>query len=230
MKYDKWIRDWKTALAENFFLRSLALVLGVALILNATVFRSKERVIIMPPQISKEFWVESNKASPEYLEQMAAFFATLGGNLSPANAEYNASILMGYINTSKYGDIKRDLSAQAQYIKKHNITQAFFPISVNVDHATSSVTVSGEVVRNIGTVRIDKEMMLIRMKFAMENYKIWLLEFYTEYPGRSKEEKEKGGRLTGQEKAAELMKEKQQKVKDAADRVKEIDQKAKDKS
>ena len=44
--------------------------------------------------------------------------------------------------------------------------------------------------RNIGTVRIDKEEMLMRMKFTMDNYKLSLQEFYTDYPGR-KGEKEK---------------------------------------
>ena len=34
--------------------------------------------------------------------------------------------------------------------------------------------------------------MVIRMKFTMDNYKLWLQEFYTEYPGRSKEDKDKG--------------------------------------
>ncbi|MEI7636031.1 MAG: type IV conjugative transfer system protein TraE [Syntrophus sp. (in: bacteria)] len=192
MQYNKWIRDWKTALAENFFLRSLCLLLGIGLILNATVFRSKERIIISPPQITKEFWLEANKASPEYLEQMGAFFATLGGNLSPASAEFNVSTLLGYINSPSHAEMKRDLSAQAQYIKKHNITQAYFPSAMNVDRENGVVSVTGEVVRNIGTVRIDKEEMVIRMKFTMDNYKLWLQEFYTEYPGRSKEDKDKG--------------------------------------
>jgi len=189
VEYNKWIRDWKTALAENFFLRSLCLLLGIGLILNATVFRSKERIIISPPQVTKEFWLEANKASSEYLEQMGAFFATLGGNLSPASAEYNVSTLLGFVSTPIHAEVKREFAAQAQYIKKHNITQAYFPAAVNVDRENGTVTVSGEVVRNIGTVRIDKEEMVIHMKFTMENYKLWLQEFYTEYPARLKEEK-----------------------------------------
>ncbi len=190
MQYDKWIRDWKTALAENFFLRSLCLLLGIGLILNASVFKTKERIIVSPPHVTKEFWIEESKASPEYLEQMGTFFATLCGNLSPANAEYNVKVLLSYIDPTMHADVKHDLAAQAQYIKKHNITQAFFPSSVHVDRDNGIVTVSGEVVRNIGTVRIDKEEMLMRMKFTMDNYKLSLQEFYTDYPGR-KGEKEK---------------------------------------
>ena len=192
MEYNRWIKDWKTALTENFFLRSLCLLLGIGLILNAVVFRSRDRVIISPPQVTKEYWIETSKASPEYLEQMGAFFATLGGNLSPGNAEYNVSVLVSYVYASSHAEVKRDLAAQAQYIKKHNITQAFFPSSVNVDYDNSLVSVSGIVVRNIGTVRVDQEEMIIRMKFKMDTYKLYLIEFYTDYPSRKeKDEKEK---------------------------------------
>ena len=50
MKYEKFIRDWKTALAENFFLRSLALLMAIGLILNASIFKTMERIIVVPPR------------------------------------------------------------------------------------------------------------------------------------------------------------------------------------
>lgn len=34
MIYDKWIRNWKSALAENFFLRSVTLLLGISLVIT----------------------------------------------------------------------------------------------------------------------------------------------------------------------------------------------------
>ena len=187
MLYDKWIRDWKTALAENFFLRSLCLFLAIGLILNATVFKSNDRVVIVPPQVTKQFWIESKRAAPEYLEQMGMFFAMLGGNLSPENAEYNVSLLIHHIGgSSGTSDAKADLAAQALYIKKNNITQSFYPSAVNVDPEYNTVTIEGEVIRNIGTTKISREKMFLRMKFYLENYKLWLQEFYTEYPGRDK--------------------------------------------
>jgi len=91
MRYEKFIRDWKTALAENFFLRSLCLLMAIGLILNASIFRANERIVIAPPEIKNPLWIEKNRVSPSYLEQMAVFFSTLGGNLSPTNAGYNVS-------------------------------------------------------------------------------------------------------------------------------------------
>lgn len=206
MKFEKWIRDWKTALAENFFLRSLCLLLALGLILNASFFKKKERVIIVPPEIQKRFWVESNKVSPEYLEQMGVFFATLGGNLSPSNAAYNVKFLSNYIPSDVYSDIKTELSAQAHYIVKNNITQAFFPNAIKVIDGENRVLIEGNVVRNIGTTRISNEKMVFNIKFRVNNFSLLIEELFVDYPEREKkkiegEEKktERKGRKRGQE-------------------------------
>lgn len=182
--YEKWIKDWKTALAENFFLRSITLLLAIGLVLNGSFLKPTERIIVMPPQVTQQFWIEKNQASPGYLEQMAVFFATLGSNLSPANAEYNVKVLSEYISAAQYGSVKSDLASQALYIKKNNITQAFFPATIHVDPDTTTATVGGQVIRNIGTTKISQESIVIRMKFVLNNYKLWLEEYYTDYPNR----------------------------------------------
>ena len=187
MLYGKWIKDWRTALAENFFLRVLLLLLAIGLILNASIFERKERIVLTPPQLTQEFWIEKNKASPEYLEQMGVFFATLGGNLSPGNAEYNVKVLTSYLSHGGYGGIKEDLASQALYIKRNNITQAFFPLSVRVDGDNNTVTVEGDAIRNIGTRTISREKIAFRMKFVTNNFRLLLDEFYMDYPEREKE-------------------------------------------
>jgi len=194
MRFEKWIRDWKTALAENFFLRSLCLLLALGLILNATFLKKNERIIVSPPEIQREFWVESNRASPEYLEQMGVFFAILGGNLSPSNAAYNVKFLSSYIPPDVYSDVKSELAAQAHYITKNNITQAFFPVSVKVLDGDGRVFVEGDVIRNIGTTRISKEKMVFNIKLRMKDFKVMVEELTVDYPERDKkkvEEEEK---------------------------------------
>ncbi len=187
MRFERWIQDWKTALAENFFLRSLCLLMALGLILNASLFKVKERMVIVPPEIKQQFWVESNRASPEYLEQMGVFFAILGGNLSPSNAAYNVKFLSNYIPSDVYGDVKTELASQAYYIVKHNITQAFFPSATNVIEAENRVLVEGNVIRNIGTTKVSQEKMVFKVKFRMKNFKLAIEEFLVDYPERKKE-------------------------------------------
>ena len=188
MIYTKWIKDWKTALAENFFLRSLLILLAVGFILNASVFKQRERIIVVPPQLTEEFWIEEDKASPEYLEQMGVFFAILGGNLSPGNAEFNVKVLTDYLSHQKYAAMRSELASQALYIKRNNITQAFFPSTIQVDRDRNAVTVEGDVIRNIGTVKVSQEKMVFHMRFVTNNFKLSLDEFYVDYPQRKRDE------------------------------------------
>lgn len=209
MKFEKWIRDWKTALAENFFLRSLCLLLALGLILNASFFKKGERVIIVPPEITKEFWIEKNRVSPDYLEQMGVFFATLGGNLSPSNAAYNVKYLSNYIPPDVYSDIKTELASQAYYISKNNITQAFFPYAVKVIDGENRVLIEGNVIRNIGTTRISNEKMVFNIKFRVKNFKLFIEELFVDYPEREKK------KIEAEEKKAEK-REKKENVKGGA--------------
>lgn len=194
MQYEKWIKSWKSALAENFFLRVVVLLLCFGLILNATFFNKKDRVIIVPPQVTKEFWLEKDKASPEYVEQMAVFFAELGGNLSPSNAEFNAHTISEYLTPSTYAEVKADLASHALYLKKNNVSQSFYPSSSNING--NQATIVGKLVRFIGPTKISDEGVQFRMLFETRNYRISLKEFYIEYPdrqkGKNKDSKDEG--------------------------------------
>ena len=191
MLYDRWKKNWKAALAENFFLRSAVLLLAVGLILNATVFRENTRIIVVPPTLTDQFWIEKGKAAPEYMEQMAVFLATLAGNLSPRNAEFNVDALLKYIDHGRMIEVKDDLSAQAEYIKKNNISQSFYVDATNVDMTNQSVIVEGQVVRNIGAIKVSQEKMRFHIGFKMSGYSLRVVDLFVDYPGRKKKEQEK---------------------------------------
>lgn len=204
MRYEKWIKDWKTALAENFFLRTLSLLMAIALIINVVVLRGEDRIVIVPSEMKEQHWIKKETASKEYLEQMANFFALLGGNLSPLNAEYNVQTLISYVPPSVQPSVRSELGAQSAYIKKNNITQAFFPNSIDADEESGDVTVTGKVIRNIGTTKISEEEMVVKMRLVVNNYKLFLDEFYMDYPQRKKDELIRKGEIieTEEEKKA----------------------------
>ncbi len=185
MRYDKWIRDWKTALAENFFLRTSLLLLLVGLILNASVFRRKTIVVVSPPQTTKQYWVAEDQASPTYMRQMAVFFSTLAGNISPGNAQYVADTIASYVVSNQYTTVHQDLTSQAEYIKQNNVTQSFYPLATKVDQAANSAAVEGTVQRYVGTTRISDEKMVYHVTFITRNYQTQLSDFYIEYPNHS---------------------------------------------
>jgi conjugal transfer pilus assembly protein TraE len=192
MIYEKWIRSWKSALAENFFLRSVTLLLGISLMITTLMLSAKsQRILLVPPQITKEFWIERDRVAPEYMEQMGVFIATLVGNLSPGNAEFSVDMLIKhYLDPSlKQPEAVREFLGQAAYIKKNNITQAFFPSSISVvDTDNMKVRVEGSNVVNIGTARMSGERVSYLIRFNARDYKLYVEEFAIETRGKAKDE------------------------------------------
>ncbi len=184
MIYDKWIKNWKSALSENLFLRSVTLLLGISLVITTLMLSVKtERILLVPPKMTKEFWIERDRVAPEYMEQMGVFVATLVGNLSPVNAEFNVNMLIRhYLDPSHQNpEVIQELLGQAAYIKKNNITQAFFPSSISiVDSENMKVRVEGSSIINIGTNRISGERVSYLIRFDARNYKLYVEEFAIE--------------------------------------------------
>lgn len=113
---------------------------------------------------------------------MGVFFATLAGNISPANAEYNAKLLSSYLDASSFGDVKSEITAQAAYFKKNNISQSFFPKSTKIDGGR--VEIEGDVIRYIGSVKVSQEKIIVIVKFNTKGYHLKIDELYVTYPER----------------------------------------------
>jgi len=182
MRFDKFIKDWKTLLAENFFLKATTLLFGVGLVLNATVFKKNEVIIVTPPEVREEYWITKNNASEGYIEQMGVFFSTLSGNLSPTNAAYNINALLKYVSSDIYPDIKNSLMGEAMMVIENNMNTSFYPSDVKVED--NIVIVNGESVRRIGAVKPVTEKVMYKMGFAVKNYRLYLTELYIDYPDK----------------------------------------------
>lgn len=189
MIFERWIKSWKAAIAENFFLKLMLLLLGVGFILNATIFKRDDKVIIVPPQLKDTVTLEKNSAPVHYLEQMGVFFASMAGNLSPSSAEYQANVLAKYaVNES---EVARELFGTASYVKRYNMYQSFYPESVTVSGDNPYIIkVGGKVERRIGNSVISREVVEYVMEVTYSNYKLFLNSIYPEYPER--EQKKKG--------------------------------------
>jgi len=188
--YERWVKEWKAALAENFFLRVLCLILALAVVVNVTFLRKQDRIIIVPPKVEKEVWIESSKVSDSYLEQMGVFFATFACNMSPINAEYNAKVLAEYTDPSSRAESRNEIAAQAAYFRKNNITQSFFPEAVKVNAEDKSVVVEGTAIRYVSSVKASQEKVSVYIKFNTKDYSMKIDELYMDYPERKKKEME----------------------------------------
>ena len=195
MNFRNWIQDWKSAIAENFFLRTLSTVLAVAVILlTFLAFGKRDRIIIAVPQMTKDFWLDQDKASHEYIEQQAVFISELAGNLNPTSASYNIKQLVKYYLTDNARDsVKGSLEEQAAYVRKNNITQNFYPAGVtNYDEKTNSIDVNGLLEIRIDKSKVSSEKAVWHMRFRLADYALRIEEMSLETQKEQGNKKPKG--------------------------------------
>ncbi|WP_301203980.1 TraE/TraK family type IV conjugative transfer system protein, partial [Turicimonas muris] len=117
---------------RKFFIYAFAASLGVNLILAGGIvaMEDKSRVIVLPAEPSKSFWMDDKTISPEYLEQMSSYLVQLALNNSPETFEHNMTQLLKYADPEKRGDIELMLLKQGRQMKSSNSSTSFIPQSV----------------------------------------------------------------------------------------------------
>lgn len=129
-------------------------IFGVHAVIQAN---KSSRETMVPPVIYKTFWVEDQKVSPEYLEQMGLFLMQLALNNTPVNAEYNAKQLLRYAAPASYGELEAALLGNAQRLKRDNASTFFSPRAVTVDGAKNAVSFNGVQTMFIADRRVSEK-------------------------------------------------------------------------
>ena len=117
MKLD-WLRaDIASARRASALLVLLlvgSMLANVTLAAFAMHMAGRERVVVVPPSISKTFWVESERVSAEYLEQMAYFLLQLTLNVTPQSIDHQSRVLLQYAAPASYGELRSVLATAAE--------------------------------------------------------------------------------------------------------------------
>ncbi len=140
----------------------LALLLVASLLATLTLAvvalrqAGRERVVLVPPVVNKSFWVETGRASPEYLEQMGYFLAQLTLNVTPQSVEHQAQVLLRYAAPAAYGDLRTTMLSTAERVKRDGASTVFSPRDLLVDEATQRVGLRGLLTTFISDRRVSE--------------------------------------------------------------------------
>jgi conjugal transfer pilus assembly protein TraE len=116
----------------------------------------RERVVVVPPAIHKTFWVETERVSPEYLEQMGYFLAQLTLNVTPQSVEHQSRLLLQYAAPASWGDLRTAMAANAERIKRDGASTVFSPQDLQVDERTQRVGLRGLLTTFISDRRVSE--------------------------------------------------------------------------
>ncbi len=151
-----------------------ALVLAGSIAVNVvsavTAYRlvGQERVVIVPPAINKSFWVEGNRVSAEYLEEMGYFLIQLVLNVTPQTVDYQSKLLLQYVAPASYGEIKTAMAIIAERLKRDGAATVFSARSVSTDQSHLKVAIQGSLTTFIGERRVSEstKSYLVELQYA----------------------------------------------------------------
>lgn len=176
-----WLhRDMASAQRAAAFLVALLVAsMTVNLILAAFAVRlaGSERIVIVPPAIHKTFWVETDRVSPEYLEQMGYFIMQLTLNVTPQSVDHQAKVLLHYAAPSTSGEMRTALSAAAERLKRDGAATVFSPQDLSVDERTLRVGVRGQLTTYISERRVAQVAKGYAIEFQYTAGRIFLKAF-----------------------------------------------------
>lgn len=142
---------------RNIF-AALSLLLALSLVILTTfLFLKRERVIVTPPIIEKEFWIDSNKVSPTYLEQYGSFLGQLLLGKSSHSAPSQRTILLRHADPAFVDVLKQKLLEEEELLQKQSASYTFFPVSVHVNPETNQVLLEGDRIFYVSGNQVSSE-------------------------------------------------------------------------
>lgn len=136
---------------RNMLLGLISVLLIVLVILSACLFFRSERVIVLPPEVKQEFWVEGNRFSPEYLEEMAVYFLHLALDVNQMTLTYNTEILTRYSDVEAANYLHEKYERDIQKLKKNNASTTFEVKEVTVFPDLNIVRAEGILKHYVGS-------------------------------------------------------------------------------
>jgi conjugal transfer pilus assembly protein TraE len=155
-----WMReDLASARRATAFLVVLlmgSMLVNLVLAVFAVRLAGHERIVVVPPSIHKTFWVESDRVSSEYLEQMAYFLMQLTLNVTPQSVDHQAKVLLQYAAPASYGELRTALLGAAERLKRDGASTIFSAQDLSVDERALKVGVRGQLTTFISERRVSE--------------------------------------------------------------------------
>jgi conjugal transfer pilus assembly protein TraE len=175
---ERFREKWSRLTQENSALKFTIVVL-VALIMamsSIIVFQSKrERTVVVPAFVDKKFYVESDKASAEYIEMMSKYAVELISSFTPQTVEERTADFLRFIAPSYYKDISLSFQKMIDDSKKYVISQYFIPGEMTMQGNT--ITIKGILRRYAENRLLEAAVATYRLTYEIQNGRFFITTY-----------------------------------------------------
>lgn len=153
------------------------LLLCVVLLQSIFLFFRTERIIISPPELHQRYWVEGDRFSEGYLEEMAVFYAHLLLDVSAETLLYQGEVVLRSVDADSYSRLKTKLFADAAKLKKENVTSRFEPKKAIISRQHMEVHLKGTMTHFISGKPISSFEETFVIRFSAYKGKLYIKDF-----------------------------------------------------
>lgn len=154
---------------------AISICLAVSLIMSSSfLFLKRERVVITPAVIEKEFWVDGRSVSPTYLEQFGYFLGQLLLGKSAYSAPSQRTLLLRHTDPQFVHILRKKLIEEEENLTKQNASYTFFPISVRVNQDRNEVLLEGDRVFFVSGKQVSSERESYILSFNLTGSRLLL--------------------------------------------------------
>lgn len=155
----------------------LIAILVITIVVESLIFFSavkNHRVVIVPNFIDKQFYVEGDKASPEYIEMMGKYAVQTLTNYTPETVEKQFQDFLRFIHPSYYQTVYNELQPIIQESKRYLVYQSYVINTMSLQGDT--LTVDGYMRRYVADKLIKSARMIYNVQFLIEGGKFYIVK------------------------------------------------------
>ena len=145
MDFAQHQNDLRAQRRANRVLSAIVGALSLSVLLCLVVIVSivgSDRTVIVPPNIDRTFWVTKEKASREYLEEMASYVAWLVLDVTPTTVDWKKNVLLNWVAPDQHAAMKTKMDIEAERLRSNNAATFFLVQQLAADEAKQSVVVN----------------------------------------------------------------------------------------
>ena len=172
-------RFQQTVTQKNFFLGFLCASLALNILQVVERLTVTEKVIVLPPSITKEIWIKGNSVSESYLEEWSLYLTNLLLNVSPKTIGYQSELALRHVSPDFSGKIQQKFKRDELSLKKNNATTTFFPKEIRVVEKTMTVFVTGSFATYVGKEKVSAHEQTYQLNFVFNKGRFLQLTNFT---------------------------------------------------
>lgn len=162
---------------RNMLLAGASGLLLINIILSLFLFQKRDRVVVVPPEVKEQFWVEHRLVSPGYIQEWTLFFSHLLLDNHPNSIRFNNNVLLRHVDPSVYTSLKQQLMEEAEKYKNKRLITMFSPIKVDVDIHKMRAVVTGRFMSKVGDRTIKERDEIYEFTYRYQYGKLLIQSF-----------------------------------------------------